>query len=109
MRAIRIGADIDDLCALALVLAWPGAELTAVTTVSDDGGRRAGYARHALALAGRPDLPVAAGRPTRVLTRLDGARFGEFRLETGRGPSRIVSSANHPIKIFRLTRGRAFA
>ena len=56
-----IGGDIDDLCALALVLAWPGAELAAVTTVSDDGGRRAGYARHALELAGRADVPVAAG------------------------------------------------
>ncbi|HEX8283062.1 MAG TPA: nucleoside hydrolase [Pyrinomonadaceae bacterium] len=56
-----IGGDIDDLCALALVLAWPGAELVALTTVSDDGGRRAGYARHALALAGRSDVPVAAG------------------------------------------------
>jgi purine nucleosidase len=56
-----IGGDIDDLCALALALAWPGAELTAVTTVADDGGRRAGYARHALSLAGRADVPVAAG------------------------------------------------
>jgi purine nucleosidase len=56
-----IGGDTDDLCALALVLAWPGAELTAVTTVSDDGGRRAGYARYALSLAGRSDVPVAAG------------------------------------------------
>lgn len=56
-----IGGDIDDLCALALVLAWPGAELLAVTTVSDDGGRRAGYARHALELAGRAGVAVAAG------------------------------------------------
>lgn len=56
-----IGGDTDDLCALALVLAWPGAELLAVTTVSDDGGRRAGYARYALSLAGRADVPVAAG------------------------------------------------
>lgn len=56
-----IGGDIDDLCALALVLAWPGAELLAVTTVSDDGGRRAGCARYALGLTGRADVPVAAG------------------------------------------------
>ena len=56
-----IGGDTDDLCALALVLAWPGAELLAVTTVSDDGGRRAGYARHALGLVGRAGVPVAAG------------------------------------------------
>lgn len=56
-----IGGDTDDLCALALVLAWPGAELLALTTVSDDGGRRAGYARYALGLAGRAGVPVAAG------------------------------------------------
>ncbi len=56
-----LGGDIDDLCALALVLAWPGAELLAVTTVADHQGRRAGYARYALKLAGRDDVAVAAG------------------------------------------------
>jgi purine nucleosidase len=56
-----LGGDIDDLCALALVLNWPGAELLAVTTVADHQGRRAGYARYALALAGREDVAVAAG------------------------------------------------
>ncbi len=56
-----LGGDIDDLCALALVLNWPGVELLALTTVADDQGRRAGYARYALRLAGRDDIPVAAG------------------------------------------------
>lgn len=56
-----IGGDIDDLCALAMVLNWPGVELLAVTTNSDDRGRRAGYARYALELAGRDDIAVAAG------------------------------------------------
>jgi inosine-uridine nucleoside N-ribohydrolase len=56
-----LGGDMDDLCALAMVLNWPGAELLAVTTNSDDGGRRAGYTRYALELAGRGDIPVAAG------------------------------------------------
>jgi purine nucleosidase len=56
-----LGGDIDDLCALAMVLNWPGAELVAVTTVADDNGRRAGYARYALGLAGREDVAVAAG------------------------------------------------
>ncbi len=56
-----LGGDIDDLCALAMTLRWPGAELVAVTTNSDDRGRRAGYASRALALAGRADIPVAAG------------------------------------------------
>lgn len=58
-----IGGDMDDLCALAMLLNWPepGVDLVAVTTNSDDGGRRAGYARYALNLAGRDDVPVAAG------------------------------------------------
>ena len=56
-----LGGDIDDLCALAMVLNWPGVELLAVTTVADDRGRRAGYARYALRLAGRAGTPVAAG------------------------------------------------
>jgi inosine-uridine nucleoside N-ribohydrolase len=55
------GGDIDDLCALALLLKWPGVEITGVTTASDEGGRRAGYARYALRLAGREGIPVAAG------------------------------------------------
>lgn len=56
-----LGGDIDDLCALAMVLNWPEVELVAVTTVSDDRGKRAGYARYALERAGRGDIPVCAG------------------------------------------------
>ncbi|GAC1431486.1 MAG: nucleoside hydrolase [Chloroflexota bacterium] len=56
-----LGGDPDDLCALALLLAWRGVEVTAITTVAEEGGRRAGYARCALALAGRSAIPVAAG------------------------------------------------
>src|SRR5262245_12798641 len=56
-----LGGDIDDLCALAMVLQWPEVELVGVTTNSDDQGRRAGYARYALKISGRDDIPVAAG------------------------------------------------
>jgi inosine-uridine nucleoside N-ribohydrolase len=56
-----LGGDIDDLCALAMVLNWPDVELLAVTTVADDQGRRAGFARYALGLAGREETAVAAG------------------------------------------------
>jgi purine nucleosidase len=56
-----IGGDIDDLCALAMVLNWPDVDLLAVTTVSDDQGKRAGYASYALTTAGRADVAVAAG------------------------------------------------
>lgn len=56
-----LGGDIDDLCALALLLARPDVEITGITTVADDGGRRCGYARYVLRLVGREDVPVAAG------------------------------------------------
>jgi purine nucleosidase len=56
-----LGGDMDDLCALAMLLRWPDVELTGVTVVGDLGGRRTGYTRYALALEGRSDIPVAAG------------------------------------------------
>src|SRR5580700_1110303 len=56
-----LGGDIDDLCALAMLLNWPGVELIGVTTVAEHQGKRAGYTRYALALAGRNQVPVAAG------------------------------------------------
>ena len=56
-----IGGDIDDLCALAMLLRWPDLEITGVTTAAEDVGRRAGYADYVLRLAGRTDVPLAAG------------------------------------------------
>ena len=56
-----IGGDLDDLCALAMLLGWPNVEIAGVTTVVENNGKRAGYACYALDLGGRPDVPVAAG------------------------------------------------
>lgn len=56
-----IGGDMDDLCALLMLLKWHDLEITGVTTVSDAQGRRAGYARYVLDLMGRGDIPCAAG------------------------------------------------
>lgn len=56
-----LAGDTDDLCALAYLLARPDVELVGVTTCCEAAGRRAGYARYALHLAGRPEVPVAAG------------------------------------------------
>jgi purine nucleosidase len=53
--------DTDDACALAMALGWPEAEVVGVTTTADPKGQRAGYVAHILELAGRPDIPVAAG------------------------------------------------
>jgi inosine-uridine nucleoside N-ribohydrolase len=56
-----LGSDTDDLCALAMVLGLPDVELTGVSTVSDPGGRRAGWTAYGLQLAGRVGVPVIAG------------------------------------------------
>jgi purine nucleosidase len=56
-----LGSDTDDLCALAMLLGWPQVTVTGVTTVTDPGGLRAGMTAYALGLAGREDVPVAAG------------------------------------------------
>ncbi len=52
---------MDDLCALAMLLKWPDLEITGITTVSDEQGRRAGYVQYVLDLVGRNDIPYAAG------------------------------------------------
>ena len=60
-----LGGDIDDLCALALLLRWPEPlEITGITVVGDTGGRRTGMVRAVLEIAGRSDIPVAAGAET---------------------------------------------
>jgi inosine-uridine nucleoside N-ribohydrolase len=56
-----LGGDLDDLRALALLLRWPEIDLIAVTTAAEASGRRTGFVRYALQLAGRNDVPVAAG------------------------------------------------
>jgi purine nucleosidase len=58
-----IGTDIDDAFALALVLKSPELDLRAVTTVSGDTQARARLAAKMLWVAGRRDVPVAAGVP----------------------------------------------
>jgi len=65
-----IGGDPDDACALAMLLGWPGVEVTGVTTTIDRGGLRAGCAAHVLGLAGRADVPVAAGASVSLTTGL---------------------------------------
>jgi len=57
-----LGGDIDDLCALAMLLRWSeGLQITGITTVAEANGKRAGYVRYVLGLEGRNDIPVAAG------------------------------------------------
>lgn len=62
------GGDTDDACALAYLLARGDVDLVGLTTVADADGRRAAYARYFLELAGRPDVPVAAGAARSLTT-----------------------------------------
>ena len=56
-----LGSDTDDLCALAMLLGWPDAEVVGVTTSTDVEGVRNGFVRYALELAGRADIRSEAG------------------------------------------------
>lgn len=56
-----LGGDMDDLCALAMLLRWPAVEIAGITTVAEANGRRAGYVRRVLEMEERPNIPLAAG------------------------------------------------
>ncbi|MBV9851234.1 MAG: nucleoside hydrolase [Armatimonadetes bacterium] len=57
-----IGDDIDDAYALALVASAPHVRLLGVTTTWGETHKRAQIAAKLLAVMGRPDVPVYAGR-----------------------------------------------
>ena len=60
-----LGGDLDDLCALAMLLRWsPALQFTGITVVGDTNGKRTGAVRYVLELVGRSDIPVAAGADT---------------------------------------------
>ncbi|MBI1278233.1 MAG: hypothetical protein GC179_08910 [Anaerolineaceae bacterium] len=56
-----LGGDMDDLCALAMLLKWPDLDITGITTTAEAHGRRAGYVEYVLKIAGHSDIPFAAG------------------------------------------------
>lgn len=55
------GGDIDDICALAFLLKSSEAEITGITTVAENEGKRAGQVRYTLSIANRNEIPVKAG------------------------------------------------
>ena len=63
-----LGTTVDDLAALVMLLGSPEVELTGVTTCIDPGGRRAGYVRYVLRMAGQGGIPVAAGAEVSMTT-----------------------------------------
>ena len=61
-----IGEDIDDVFALATVLASPELDLSGVTTVGEDSYKRAQMACRFLTAVGSGKIPVAAGLPEKT-------------------------------------------
>ncbi|MCC6458707.1 MAG: nucleoside hydrolase [Caldilineaceae bacterium] len=95
-----LGGDIDDLCALAMLLRWPDdIELTGITVVGDTQGKRTGAVRYVLGLEGRNEIPVAAGADTSQ---------GFYPYELGLPPEErywpqpIIPSPNAPEEAIRL-------
>ncbi len=88
-----LGGDIDDLCALAMLLRWPDVELTGITTVAEVQSKRAGYVRHVLNLVQREGVPVAAGADV-SLGRL---RFPQILLDEKRYWGKEIAPSPNPL------------
>ena len=81
-----------------MVLNWPGADLLAVTTVAEHQGKRAGFARYVLKLAGRDDIPVAAGAEA----SLKGYRYWQGSTDKHYWPEPIPSAPSGPEEVLDL-------
>jgi purine nucleosidase len=71
------GDDIDDAYALALALRSPEIDLVGVTTAFGDTTLRAHLVMRLLADAGRRDVPVAAGVPTKPMATFSQATYAK--------------------------------
>jgi hypothetical protein len=83
-------------------------EITGITTVTEENGRRAGYVRYVLELEGRGHIPIAAGadlevrdgwlyevrdpagQPFNVVTAIDRSRFNQFWYEIVSGQNKLL-------------------
>ena len=72
-----IGDDIDDAFALALALRSPELQILGVTTTFGDTELRAKLASRLLSEAGRSDIPVVAGAPTKTSNVFTQRRYAE--------------------------------
>lgn len=72
-----IGDDIDDAFAVALAVRSPELEILGVTTTFGDTEARARIVDRLLGEAGRTDIPVLAGVPTKTSSVMNQRRYGE--------------------------------
>jgi inosine-uridine nucleoside N-ribohydrolase len=56
-----IGGDIDDVNALAMLLKMTDVEIVGITTVAEENGRRAGYAKYVLSLVNQEHIKLKSG------------------------------------------------
>jgi purine nucleosidase len=72
-----IGDDIDDAFAIALALKSPELEILGIATTFGDTEARAKIVDRLLGEAGRTDIPVLAGAPTKTTNVMNQKRYGE--------------------------------
>jgi len=72
-----IGDDIDDAFAIALALKSPELEILGIATTFGDTEARAKIVDRLLGEAGRSDIPVLAGAPTKTTNVMNQKRYGE--------------------------------
>jgi purine nucleosidase len=72
-----IGDDIDDAFAIALALKSPDLEILGIATTFGDTEARAKIVDRLLGEAGRSDIPVLAGTPTKTTNVMNQKRYGE--------------------------------
>jgi purine nucleosidase len=72
-----IGDDIDDAFAIALALKSPELEILGISTTFGDTEARAKIVDRLLGEAGRADIPVLAGTPTKTTNVMNQKRYGE--------------------------------
>src|SRR5690348_7063603 len=72
-----IGDDIDDAFAVALALRSPELQVLGITTTFGDTEARAKIVDRLLGEAGRSDVPIGAGIPTKTQNPMSQRRYGE--------------------------------
>ena len=106
-----IGDDIDDAFALALALKSPELKILGVTTTFGDTALRARLTERYLQAAGRSDIPVFAGPPSKtdnVMTQVAYAKHGPDK-KFGDGAEFILRAAReHPGQITLIGIGPLF-
>ena len=75
-----IGFDVDDVWALAFLLACPELDIRLITTTTGDTLYRAKLVAKLLQLAGREDIPIGVGLPLDAIPNTHAEWLGDYSL-----------------------------